>query len=164
MPVSDANPLIADFGQLATAAAGKGGLSPVGWGKEQWRHLFECADLRVIRAGDALIRRGDPERTLYFVLRGALEVIVHSGHGISLGALTKAMPGTVLGEVSFFDGQPRSASVWALKDSDVAAMTLDQFQQFESQHPQLARDLLFALGQVLAARLRSTNSQLNTSG
>lgn len=164
MSISDADPLASGFGQLATAAAGKGGLLPVGWGKEQWGRLFEFADRRVIRSGEALIRRGDPERTLYFVLRGALEVIVHSGHGISLGALTKARPGTVLGEVSFFDGEPRSASVWALEDSDVAAMTLDQFQQFESHHPQLARDLLFALGQVLAARLRSTNSQLNTPG
>lgn len=164
MPISDADSLVSGFGQLASAASGKGGLLPVGWGTEQWKHLFEFADLRVIRSGEALIRRGDPERTLYFVLRGALEVIVHSGHGISLGALTKAKPGTVLGEISFFDGQPRSASVWALEDSAVASMTSDQFQQFESQHPQLARDLLFALGQVLAARLRSTNSQLSTAG
>ena len=160
MPLSKLDPLISKFSALASAGEGVGGLLPPDWRGAEWIQLFECADLRSVASGQALIRRGDPERTLYFVLQGSLEVIVHSGHGISLGALTKAVAGTVLGEVSFLDGLPRSASVWALEDSQVAAMTWTQFSEFETRQPKLARDLLFALGRVLAARLRNTNAQL----
>lgn len=162
MPQPELDSLIAGFSDVAAAGQAKGGVAlPHDWSVADWARLFECGDVRRIVAGEALIRRGDPERSLLFVLRGSLEVISHSGHGLSLGALSKVGAGTVLGEVSFFDGLPRSASVWALADSDVAAITFEQFTKFESGHPKLARDLLFALGQVLAARLRSTNAQLD---
>lgn len=164
MPFSELDPQITSFSELASADHGNAGLLPSHWGRAEWAQLFEYADLRSVPSGQALIRRGDTERTLYFVLEGSLEVIVHSGHGISLGALSKAAAGMVLGEVSFFDGQPRSVSVWALQDSQVAAVTWSQFTEFESRHPKLARDLLFALGRVLAARLRSTNAQLKVDG
>ena len=152
--------LISRFSELAPAGDGKGGLLPAAWGKAEWALLFNCAELRSVASGQALIQQGDPERTLYFVLHGSLEVI-HSGNGMSLGALSKATVGTVLGEIAFFDGQPRSATVWAIEDSLVAAITLERFTAFESRHPKLGRDLLFALGRVLAARMRRTESRLD---
>ena len=45
------------------------------------------SDTRRVPAGEALIRGGEPGRTLYFVLRGPLEVIAHSGDGLSLGRM-----------------------------------------------------------------------------
>ena len=160
MPSPAIDSLISDFGARASAGDGKGGLLPGDWSEADWAHFFNHADFRSVAAGQALISRGEHGRTLYFVLRGSLEVI-HSGNGVSLGPLSKATAGMVLGEVSFFDGQPRSRSVWAITDSEVATMTMDQFTAFESHHPRLGRDLLFALGRVLAARLRSTNAQLD---
>jgi CRP-like cAMP-binding protein len=43
---------------------------------------------------------------------------------------------------------------------EVAAMTVDQFRAFEEASPGLARDLLFALGRILATRLRRSNVRL----
>ena len=74
--------------------------------------------------------------------------------------LTRIGAGSVLGEQSFFDGQPRSASVWAVNDCEVAGMTPDEFRALESANPALARELLFALGRILAIRLRRTTARV----
>jgi len=58
-------------------------------------------------------------RTIYFVLRGQLEVIVPSGDGISMGSVALVGAGSVLGELTFFDGGPRSAAAWAVDDCAV---------------------------------------------
>jgi CRP-like cAMP-binding protein len=150
---------IASFRAGVAAAAGEA-LVPRGWSAEDWRELFRFTCLRRVSAADALIRRGDPDRTLYFILRGDLEVVVHSGDGLSMGPLTRVGAGSVLGEQSFFDGNPRSASVWAVDECDVAAMTPEQYAAFAAARPGLARELLFALGRILAIRLRRTTSKV----
>jgi len=62
--------------------------------------------------------------------------------------------GTILGEVAFFDGDGRSASVGALDTWHMASKTLEQFRSLDQAHPNLARDLLFGLGRLMATRLR----------
>jgi CRP/FNR family cyclic AMP-dependent transcriptional regulator len=153
---ADIDRAIASFRAGVAAAAGEG-LTPRDWSAEDWRELFRFTGLRRISAADALIRRGDPDRTLYFVLRGDLEVVIHLGDGISIGPLTRVGPGSVLGEQSFFDGNPRSASVWAVDECEVAAMTPEQYAAFAAG---LARELLFALGRILAIRLRRTTAKV----
>lgn len=130
------------------------------WRDEDLQHLFRFTSSRRVMAGEAIIRRGEPDRTLYFVLHGVLEVIAHSGDGLSLGRLALVGAGSVLGEVSFFDGGPRSAGAWAVDDCEVAAMTPDQYAAFEESSPALARELLFALGRILAIRLRRTTARV----
>jgi len=154
-----------DFGEAiasfrAGVAASGEGLAPRGWSSEDWRELFRFTDLRRIAAADMLIRRGAPDCTLYFVVDGNLEVVIHSGDGLSLGPLTRVGAGSVLGEQSFFDGDPRSASVWAVVESEVASMTPEQYAAFATARPELARELLFALGRILAIRLRRTTAKV----
>jgi CRP/FNR family transcriptional regulator, cyclic AMP receptor protein len=155
----DIDQAIASFRAGVASASGEG-LTPRGWSAEDWRDLFHFTDIRRIGAADVLIRRGDPDCTLYFVLNGNLEVVIHSGDGISMGPLTRVGAGSVLGEQSFFDGNPRSASVWAVVESEVAAMTPQRYAAFTAARPELARELLFALGRILAVRLRRTTAKV----
>ena len=117
-------------------------------------------DIRKVQSGDALIRRGEPDRTLYFVLRGELEIIVQSSDGFTMGRVARVGAGAVLGELAFFDGGPRSATAWAVTPCEVAAMSPGQYAAFEQASPGLAHSLLFALGRILAARLRRTTAKL----
>ena len=82
------------------------------WGETDWRALLGFAGRCTVAAGEALIRRGEHERTLYLILSGRLEVMAHPGDGLSLGRLASLGPGAVVGEQSFFDGEPRSAGAW----------------------------------------------------
>jgi CRP/FNR family transcriptional regulator, cyclic AMP receptor protein len=159
-PSIDLESATASFRAGVTAAASDEALLLLNWHDQDWKQLFRFSSFRSLTPGDALIRHGEPDRTIYFVLRGELEVIVSSGNGISMGRMALVGPGSVLGEMAFFDGGPRSASAWALGDCDVAAMTHDQYSAFEKASPTLARDLVFALGRVLAIRLRRTNARI----
>src|SRR5262245_66578240 len=86
---TDIDQAIASF-RAGAAASSSEGLAPRGWSEDDWRELFRFTGLRRIGAADALIRRGESDRTLYFVIRGHLEVLIHSGDGISMGPLTRA--------------------------------------------------------------------------
>ena len=155
----DNDQAIARFRAGVASASGEG-LTPRGWSAEDWHDLFRFTDIRRIGAADVLIRRGAPDCTLYFVLNGTLEVVIRSGDGVSMGPLTRVGAGSVLGEQSFFDGNPRSASVWAVVDSEVAAMSPQRYAAFAAARPELARELLFALGRILAVRLRRTTAKV----
>ena len=130
------------------------------WRDEDWKQLFRFTSTRRVTAGEALIRHGEPDRTLYFVLHGDLEVIVHSGDGLSMGRVALVGAGSVLGELAFFDGGPRSAGAWAVDDCEVAAMTRDQYAAFERAVRPSRANLLFALGRILAIRLRRTTPKV----
>ena len=158
MSVTDLDTAIAGFRTGSPAAGDQ--LSPGNWTDADWRELFRFTSVRRIMAGEALIRRGDPDRTLYFILAGNLEVVVHSGDGMSMGPLTRVGAGSVLGEQSFFDESPRSASVWAIDQCEVAAMSPEQYAEFEAQSPARAHQLIFALARVLAVRLRRTTAKV----
>jgi CRP/FNR family transcriptional regulator, cyclic AMP receptor protein len=142
----DLESAIASFRAGTRAAAADEALLLLKWSDQHWQELFRFTSIRSFRPGDALIRHGEPDRTLYFVLRGQLEVIVRSGDGLSMGRVALVGAGSVLGELAFFDGGPRSAAAWAVDHCDVAAMTVDQYSAFENVRPALARELLFALG------------------
>src|SRR5205814_5025770 len=49
------------------------------WRDADWRELFRFTTFRSVAPGDALIRHGEGDQTIYFVVRGELEVILHSG-------------------------------------------------------------------------------------
>ena len=110
-------------------------------------------------SGDTLIRLGEQERALYFVVDGALEVSQSTGRSDTLGALFRELPGSVFGEVALFDGLPRSASVWAIKPTSLLRLSYDDLVAFTAQHMALANELLFALGRVLAMRVRLTKAR-----
>jgi CRP-like cAMP-binding protein len=160
MSLTDHDTAIAGFRSGSSASGDQ--LAPENWNDADWRELFRFTSVRKINAGDTLIRRGDPDRTLYFILGGELEVVVHSGDGMSMGPLTRIGAGSVLGEQSFFDGSPRSASVWATGQCEVAAMSPEQYAAFESASPARAHQLIFALARVLAVRLRRTTAKVRS--
>lgn len=160
IPSNDLESAIASFRASGSDATPGEGLLLPGWRDEDWKQLFRFTSARRVAAGDALIRRGEPDRTLYFVLHGDLEIIVHAGDGLTMGRVALIGAGSVLGELAFFDGGPRSAGAWAVDDCEVAAMAPDQYTAFEQGSPALARELLFALGRILAIRLRRTTAQV----
>jgi CRP-like cAMP-binding protein len=64
-----------------------------------------------------------------------------------------------VGEQTFFDGGPQSAGGWAVRNCAVATLTPEQVSAVADANPGLRRDLLFALGRILAIRLRRTTAK-----
>jgi CRP-like cAMP-binding protein len=133
-----------------------------GWRQAHWESLFSYAEHVHVARGDVLIRKQAPERALYFLTSGVLEVTaVLSSH--SLGAIAKVHPGSVVGELAFLDGMPRSAKVWAVTDSELYRLDFAGYERFAAAHPRQTCDLLFAIGRVVALRLRHSRTRLSQS-
>jgi CRP-like cAMP-binding protein len=112
--------------------------------------------VKAFRASEVVIQRGVEDRALYFIADGVLEVGVTTFDGVSVSSLARIATGSVIGEQSFFDGEPRSANVWGLTDGTLLRWEFDQYVRFGAEEPGLARDVLFAIARVLSTRLRLT--------
>ena len=128
------------------------------WQDADWETFLSHARLLNVARGKVLIQEDASERVIYFVSSGLLEVTsVMSSQ--SMGTLAKVYPGSVVGELSFFDGRPRSAKVWSVADSELYRLDYDAFLQYADAHPRQACDLLMGIGRVVALRLRRTQTR-----
>jgi CRP/FNR family transcriptional regulator, cyclic AMP receptor protein len=130
------------------------------WGVADWRKLLAATTPRQMKASEVVIQRGVEDSALYFVAAGSLEVGITYVDGVSISPLAKIGTGSVIGEQSFFDGQPRSANVWAVSDGELLCLTRESFDRLAKDDPVLARDFLFALGRILSLRLRNTTMRV----
>jgi len=127
------------------------------WQEADWETFLSHAHPWKVPRGKVLIQEDASERVIYFVSSGLLEVTsVMSSQ--SMGTLAKIHPGSVVGELSFFDGRPRSAKVWSVADSELYRLDYDAFLEYADAQPRRACDLLMAIGRVVALRLRRTQA------
>lgn len=138
------------------APAGPDRLQLADWTDASWCKLLDHTRPRPFRASEVVIQRDATDRVLHFVVAGSLEVGITQVDGVSISPLAKIATGSVIGEQSFFDGQPRSANVWGVSDGETLQLEFGDFARFSQAEPALARDLLFALGRILSSRLRNT--------
>ena len=158
-PVSNPADAAADFYRRCAENHGDDNLYLPNWTLEDWQALFGNATSLSLASGEAMMRRGDPDRALYFVVSGMLEVSAAASRGGALGGLEREHAGAVVGEISFFDGRGRSAAVWTTRPTQLLRLGLEGFRTFSDQRPQRAQELLFALGGIVAFRLRRSEAR-----
>ena len=107
--------------------------------------------------GETVFEAGDAGRDLVLVLAGSANVLVRTAAGQEL-RLAAVRAGTMLGEVGFLDGAPRSATVRARGALEIARLARTDFDRMGQGRPDLAQRLLSNIAVDLAARLRSTNA------
>lgn len=120
----------------------------------EWTALLEFTRARRFGAGQDVLEIGGGGRSLYVVVEGTLEAVTRPTRFGRQRRRGRLEVGSVVGEISFFDGQPRSAGVRALTPAVLAELTPDGFERLAASHPDLARRLLLDLGRILAGRLR----------
>ena len=114
--------------------------------------LFADAKPMHLEAGQVLFVADDPGDGCYRIEKGLLKVSIVSGSGDER-ILAILGPGAIVGELAVLDGLPRSASVLALRDSELLFVSKAKFDQYAHNHPVLYEHLLM----LLASRLRDTN-------
>ena len=102
-----------------------------------------------------LCQEGDSDSDLYLVHSGKLMVCLSKGSQITPVAYIG--PGQYLGELSFFDGSPRSASVIAMKECLLIKM---QTKHLESMVPAWLRTCAISI----TKRLRKIDEVVNQKG
>lgn len=103
--------------------------------REQFIEAFE--GVRLV-TGDVLIREGDTADALYLVRHGRLRTSVRQPDGsvIELGEVGKS---EVVGEMALITDDPRSATVTAMRDSELYRLPADRFLEITSAQPAVLR-------------------------
>ncbi len=121
--------------------------------------LLASAEIKAIAADRVLVREDDPSETIFFVADGLFEVYVFAGSGSSL-KVGQLGPGDVIGEISWLDKRPISASVRALEASSVMALSTAALERRLAEDPKFAARFFRGIATLTAERLRKTTSDL----
>jgi CRP/FNR family cyclic AMP-dependent transcriptional regulator len=115
-----------------------------------WAAIFSHADVLRIGEGLALVQAGEQDRALYLLTEGTVGVRLPRDEG----AFKTIDAPSVLGELAFFDGRPRSATLDAVTDVEVVRLDQEGFARLTEAAPELAHAMLRDLARILALRLR----------
>ena len=103
-----------------------------------------------IRRGDCVVRQGDDADAFYTVVSGRFAVEIE-GHKDPVAEISH---GSTIGEIAFFIGGRRTATVRAIRDGVVVRLTRADFEAISSQSPAIWRSITSTLAERLASETR----------
>lgn len=112
----------------------------------EWRH---------IHGGSVLFRQGDVGDALYMVVSGRLRVLLEHPDRMGIRrALRDVTRGETVGEIALVTGEPRSATVVALRDTEFGRLSTEAFTRLLHREPVTG----LGLTRMLAGWLASSNT------
>lgn len=108
----------------------------------------------LVHAGDEVVTQGDPGDRLFLVRSGRLRVFVEGDEGVR--AVRELGPGATIGELALLTGAPRSATVQAVRDSDLLELDAEVFHGLLRSDPEFA----VAVARSLAEQLQASGELL----
>lgn len=108
-----------------------------------------------IKGGSVLFQQGDIDQTMYIVVSGRLRVIRHDelGEPAVLGDMRR---GETVGEMALITGEPRTATIVAVRDSVLVALSRSSYEEVISRYPlvsiQVARFIIERIRPSLSKR------------
>ena len=90
-----------------------------------------------IAAGETLIAQGAPGDSAYLTISGRLRVYVAADEQAPR-MVRELSRGEVIGEMSLYTGEPRSATVVAVRDSVLVRLAKEHFEALLVSHPQVS--------------------------
>ena len=115
--------------------------------------------------GEVVCGRGDEGDSMFFVSAGSADIVIRVSERGRTRRLATVTAGTIFGEMSLLDRQPRSADVVAREPLVCFELTAESFDHLREQHHAIGVELLAALATLLGGRLREANqliSELDT--
>jgi signal transduction histidine kinase len=126
-----------------------------GLSDEELQQLMDMAESVSLRAGEILIKQGEPGDSAYVLINGDFEVQKQSGQ--SLIKIDVRNPGDVVGEMALLSRAPRNATLIAKTDGEVLRIPQEAFEKLLSSSTTAAMAVL----QWVMARLTQNESLLH---
>jgi uncharacterized membrane protein len=110
---------------------------------------------RPVAAGEVVFRQGETGTELFLVESGAVQVSVLQGPAPVV--LATLFDGQYFGELSLFDGAPRSATATCLREGTLLALDQADFVEFVRKSPEASLRIMAEMGE----RMRQTNELMS---
>lgn len=107
-----------------------------------------------LQPGQYLFYEGEPSEAMYLVKTGTLSIRKRKGSGFVEVARIKN--GEIVGELSFFDRQPRSAAAMAIKDTELVEIPFSSLDLIYAKVP----DYLKTIMASVAERIRKADDTI----
>ena len=114
--------------------------------------LFE--ESKTFKLGEVLIHEGEDNRDLYILSNGVIEVTVKNE--LSPVVVSEINAPEILGELSFLNGTPRTATVTAKTDVEVFILSYEKVKQDISDIPAWFKLIL----RTFTSRMRSCDEKI----
>ena len=98
-----------------------------------------------LQAGEVLFSEGESGQDLYFVLGGRLRALTGGR------VLNEMSRGESIGEIALLTGEPRTATVVAVRDSELVRISRETFEEIVQKYPKV----MHVLAQIVVRRLRA---------
>jgi predicted acylesterase/phospholipase RssA/CRP-like cAMP-binding protein len=127
---------------------------------EVLEELVPVVEWLSLRSGETLFHQGDTADAVFFVINGRLRVVAEESSGQRV--LNEVGPGESVGEMALLTDDDRSATVYAVRDAQLARLDEPTFRQFVDKHPAamkriaefVVRRLRFQSGSMAAKHAR----------
>lgn len=148
--------IVSDWAMAATSRLSLGefalfaGLEP-----DELAAVSRRCQTRSYQRAQQIIVHGDRTNDVYFVLEGSVRAVIYSQSGREV-AFRDLGAGSMFGELSAIDGQPRSVYVVALAPTEVACLSRPEFLSIVEENPSVALatlEHLTALVRILSDRV-----------
>lgn len=111
--------------------------------------IAHVTSTRSLKAREELFHKGDDGAQIYIVASGQLKVITTSADGDDL-MFCVLEPGEVIGEIGLLAERPRTATVAAIRKSELIVVDRREFRALLRNRPDVAVELLTVLARRLA--------------
>jgi len=101
-----------------------------------------------LEAGQVLFREGDAGDSLYVVVTGRIRML--AGAPGAESAIGDLGPGELLGEMALLTGEPRSATIVAVRDTELYRLSTDSAERYLFNEAPVARRIMTVLARRLA--------------
>ncbi len=121
--------------------------------------LEEYLEHRKVEPGDQLATQGEPSNEMFLLETCTASVYLDTNSG-SKHRIRRAGAGTVFGEVGFYLGTPRTATVIVDTGGDLFVLSQDANARLERDHPLIAAALHKFMIRIITRRLQLTTATL----
>ena len=121
--------------------------------------LVRLGRRRMWKAGEVLMRQGDPSTSIHFMLSGKVRAERARRTDDRPVTLAEVEAGAVVGEMGVVIDIPRSATVTALMPTETLELDGPNFERLAKAYPILHR----VIARLLSERLRATESRIGQS-
>ena len=118
-------------------------------------------EMRHIRAGEPLCAENQRSDEVFFIETGGFEVLKARKDATAI-RLAKLHRGAIVGELAFYTGEARTASIIAVSDSSVYVLHKSALTLLRSEHPDLATRFDHMVIRKLSHALTRTNQLITT--